>query len=233
MPISEAAGHLHGDDGEAPHAGVAQDLGDSRQGLVVLVELGATDDHGVIRQQVMVQVRVSKGHAIGGQHEIRISQEGCAWRDQLELDRPVSKGRDPRPRSGWRSGLRLRSLEILQARRWAAEAGRWRAGGNAAKDGLFDLGLRLLLLEMYLNRFLVELRSVALFDRERARGAIAETGAETIAKVVTDELGLAVDDLNCPFRARGHTFAATVTKIFVDSHDFSDCHRLLPTALPC
>ena len=81
--------------------------------------------------------------------------------------------------------------------------------------------------EVILHRRLVKGCGLALDHFEGALGTMTETGAEPIAVHIADEAGLAVDDGDCPFCARGHTVSATIAELFVDFDHFTYSHDSL------
>ena len=58
-------------------------------------------------------------------------------------------------------------------------------------------------------------------DLNRAQRTLADAGAKAIAEEVADQPRLAVDQLECPFRAVGDAFAAAVAFRFIDLDNFS------------
>ncbi len=63
---------------------------------------------------------------------------------------------------------------------------------------------------------LVKFICLALLDRNRALGTLAKASSKAVTKIVANQSGLAVDNLDSPFRARRHTDATPVTKVFIN-----------------
>jgi hypothetical protein len=75
--------------------------------------------------------------------------------------------------------------------------------------------------------FFVEGIRIPLLDGNGFPGAVAEAGAEPVAKVVGHKAGLAVHNLDGAFRTGRHAESAAVAFIFIDSDDIPD-HMLSP-----
>jgi hypothetical protein len=80
-------------------------------------------------------------------------------------------------------------------------------------------------LEVLFNRRLIKLLSIPLDDGDGILRAVAETGAETIAEIISREPGLAVDNSDGPFGAGRHAHSAAVAFFFVNLDNFSDHDR--------
>jgi hypothetical protein len=78
------------------------------------------------------------------------------------------------------------------------------------------------LLEVLFNSRLIKLLRIALDNGDGILGAVAETGAETIAEIISRELCLAVDNGDGSFGAGRHAHSATVAFFFVNPDNFSD-----------
>jgi hypothetical protein len=73
--------------------------------------------------------------------------------------------------------------------------------------------------EVFFHGLLVEFGGGALLDEDGVLGAVAEAGAETVAEVVGQKSGLAVDDPDRPFGAGGYAEAAAVALVFIYFYD--------------
>jgi hypothetical protein len=76
--------------------------------------------------------------------------------------------------------------------------------------------------QVLFNSPLIELLRIPLDDGDGIPGAVAETGAESVAEVVCGQPGLAVNDGNGPFGARGDAEPASVAFFFVNLNNFPD-----------
>jgi hypothetical protein len=73
--------------------------------------------------------------------------------------------------------------------------------------------------EALLYGLLVERLCFPLLQPDGVLGAVAKARAKTVAEVVGDEPGLAIDDLDCTLRARRHALAAPVAPLRVYVND--------------
>ena len=95
-------------------------------------------------------------------------------------------------------------------------------GGAAALRGCKGGGCRCFrFLQVLVHGLLVEFVGLALDDLQGPRGALAQAGAQAVAEHVLNELCLAVDDPDGPFRTGRHTLAAAVAEVLVDFDDLS------------
>jgi hypothetical protein len=78
------------------------------------------------------------------------------------------------------------------------------------------------LLEVLFDSRLIKLRGIPLDDGDGILRAVAETGAETIAEVISREPCLAVDNGDGAFGAGRHAQSATIAFFFVNLNNFSD-----------
>jgi hypothetical protein len=69
------------------------------------------------------------------------------------------------------------------------------------------------------------------FDDQRSLGTLPQAGPQTVAKLIRQQLRLAVHDLNGPFGARRHTQATAVTFILIYPNNLSFCHELTSSLL--
>jgi hypothetical protein len=93
--------------------------------------------------------------------------------------------------------------------------------------GIFHSGnglVALCLSQMILGCLFVEFFAFSLLYLESASWAITDAVAEAIAEQFLDQLGLAIDDLERAFCARGYAIAAAVTVFLIDRYDLSVCH---------
>jgi hypothetical protein len=101
-------------------------------------------------------------------------------------------------------------------RRKCLDPGRWAAAGHGRLIFTFRPGF-----QVRFHGYLVELLGFALDDLKRPLGAFAETGAQAVAQVVRDNLGLAVDNLQCALGTGNHAVAAAVAAFLVDLDNLS------------
>jgi hypothetical protein len=66
-----------------------------------------------------------------------------------------------------------------------------------------------------------------LFDDQSPLGAFPQTGPQAVAELIGQQLGLAVHDLDGPFRTGGDTEAAAVAFFLVDTDYGASFHGLV------
>jgi hypothetical protein len=76
-----------------------------------------------------------------------------------------------------------------------------------------------------MDRLLVKGFRHSLLDGDGPARALAKTVSQAVAKVIGNEAGLAVDDLDRPFGTTGHAQPAAVALFFVYLHDLSHSGR--------
>jgi hypothetical protein len=75
-----------------------------------------------------------------------------------------------------------------------------------------------------LDRDFVIVIRLTVLNSDRSLWALAEAGAQTVAKTVAYQFGLTIDNLDSAFSAGGHTIAAAIALLFVYVHNLSNRH---------
>jgi hypothetical protein len=74
---------------------------------------------------------------------------------------------------------------------------------------------------VFLHRLFVELIGLSLLDGDGIHGTVSEAGAQSIAQVIGEQPGLAVDDLDRAFGTGRNTKAAAVAFFLIYFYDLS------------
>jgi hypothetical protein len=72
------------------------------------------------------------------------------------------------------------------------------------------------------NQSLIKFLGLAALDGDRALRTVSQAGTESIAKLIVDQLGLALDQPNRAFFARRNAIAAPVALGLIDVNDFTN-----------
>ncbi len=79
---------------------------------------------------------------------------------------------------------------------------------------------RSVLLQVVFYGGFIKLIGFTLDDLDGILGTMSEAGTETVAEIIGDQLGLAINDLNSTFGAGRHTKPATITLVLIYNYDF-------------
>ena len=82
------------------------------------------------------------------------------------------------------------------------------------------------LFQVLIDSNLIKLISFTLFNRNGVEWTVAKAGAQAVAKVVGEQLGFTVYNLNCTLGTRGYALAATVA-LFLINFDHFTKHRFI------
>ena len=207
-----AAGHFHAQDRDAPDVVVFEDLG---QLLAVVhgIQLGTADEGDLAPHELLVEVCIGVGGAVGGDEQLGPVEVGCVHRHQLDLAGPLTQlgCRDLR-------GHRCRGgFPVELAHRTARTTVECRLLGGS---GGF-------LLLVFQHGLLIVGGSFPLGEGDGPGGTAGQAVAEAVAVVVPHQPGLAVHQANGPFVAGGDAGPAAVAFFFVYVNDFSDHENIL------
>ena len=205
-----AAGHLHAEDGDAPHVIVGKELRELI-GVIPFVKLGATDEGNAPLHKVPMDVTVGISGAVGGNEKLGTVKVGRVYGNQLDLARPLSK-------------LTVHSL--VSARRFSSA---YRLGGISPQG--FGLCAGASTGKRRGNPFfgfrgrdgcLVVGRGFSYLKGDGIHGTSGEAIPQAVAIILAGELGLAVYHFDGAFVAGGGASAATVASFFIDCDDLSE-----------
>jgi len=77
-------------------------------------------------------------------------------------------------------------------------------------------------LQVRRNGSLVEGGSLPAFDPDGIARTVPQAGTQSVAILVGNQTGFSVDDLDCPFMARGHAQPTSVAKSFIYLDDLTN-----------
>ena len=211
---TSAARHLHPQDGNALDVVIADDLG---QLLAVVhgIQLGAADEGNMAAHELLMDVRVGVGGAVGGDKQLGTVKIGCIHRHELDLAGPLGQLRGL---GGGRSCSRCGLLAVKLAH-GAARA--------AVEDGLFGSGSSLFLF-VFQHSLLIVGSGLPLLEGDGTGGAAGQAVAEAVAVVVAHKLGLSVHEADGTLMAGSDTGTTAIAFFFVYMNDFTyHIHTLL------
>lgn len=212
-----AAGHLHAQHGHALDIIAADDLG-QLFAVIHSIQLRAADDGHMAPHELLVDIGVGIGGAVGGDQQLGTVKVGRVHRHQLDLARPLCQlGLHGHCGCG-RCGLLTVKL-FHHAARAAMER---RCGGLCLLLG--GSGLFLLVFQ---HSLLVISGGFALGKGDSTGGASGQAVAKAVAVVVPHQLGLAVHKADGTLVAGGDAGTAAVAFFFVYMNDFADHGKIL------
>ena len=202
-----AAGHLHPGDGDAPDVVFGDDPGELF-GIIALVQLGTADEGDAVPDQLIVEIAVGIGRAVGGDQQVGSIKVGSVHRRQLDLHRPLAQpGADG---SGGNAGGFPGDGPGLAAGT-ATGQGRGRGAGSALFFGLLSPA----------HRFGVIGGSLPLLKGDGAHRAGGQAVAQTVTIILAQQLCLAVFHADGTLMAGIGAQAAADAGVLVDFDDFS------------